>query len=128
MRMSQSQVQSKVRSGVRRAGGFTLGFTLVELLVVIGIIAVLVGMLLPALNRARRQAQTAQCLANLKTLGQAMGMYTAQFKGVLPPSTAGDMLPGSSVAEPQTEIWDIKLAPFMGVKLVPNAAGQDSIP
>ncbi|CAN5648145.1 hypothetical protein BH09PLA1_BH09PLA1_06300 [soil metagenome] len=59
-------------------------FTLVELLVVIGIIAVLIGLLLPALHRARRQANRTVTLAQLQQIGQAMANYAVEFKGAHP--------------------------------------------
>jgi prepilin-type N-terminal cleavage/methylation domain-containing protein len=61
------------------------GFTLVELLVVIGIIALLISMLLPALNKARQAAETASCLAQLRSLGQAAAIYQAEYRGHVPP-------------------------------------------
>jgi prepilin-type N-terminal cleavage/methylation domain-containing protein/prepilin-type processing-associated H-X9-DG protein len=60
------------------------GFTLVELLVVIGIIAVLIGILLPVLGRARAAANQAACMSNLRTLGQLINNYAAEFKGSVP--------------------------------------------
>ncbi len=62
-------------------------FTLVELLVVIGIIALLISVLLPALSKARMAANGAVCKANLRTIGQALLMYTNENRGILPLAT-----------------------------------------
>ncbi len=59
-------------------------FTLVELLVVIGIIALLISILLPALNKARQQANSIDCQSRLRQMGQVLAIYVVDAKGSLP--------------------------------------------
>ena len=56
-------------------------FTLVELLVVIGIIAILVALLLPALQKAKQAAVSAQCLSQLRQCGQVLYLYANENRG-----------------------------------------------
>ncbi len=69
------------------------GFTLVELLVVIGIIAVLVSILLPALARARRQADQVVCASNMRQVGVMLVAYANAWRGALFPPELGANLP-----------------------------------
>lgn len=59
-------------------------FTLVELLVVIGVIALLISALLPALNKARRAAQSVRCLSNLRQISNYVFLYVNENDGVMP--------------------------------------------
>ena len=60
------------------------GFSLIELLTVIAIIAVLSAILLPALAKAREQAQATFCLNNTKQLGLAWHVYAGNHNERLP--------------------------------------------
>jgi prepilin-type N-terminal cleavage/methylation domain-containing protein len=84
----------------------TRAFTLVELLVVIGIIAVLVSILLPALNNAREQARTTQCLSNLHQIGLAHEMYLNQFNQFIVPTDYGSSAAPGPNGHAIVESWE----------------------
>jgi prepilin-type N-terminal cleavage/methylation domain-containing protein len=58
-------------------------FTLIELLVVIAIIALLLAIIMPALRRAKLQAQGAYCLFNLKGMARSWHTYAMDNKEML---------------------------------------------
>ncbi|MBS3763534.1 MAG: prepilin-type N-terminal cleavage/methylation domain-containing protein [Planctomycetes bacterium] len=60
-------------------------FTLIELLVVIAIIAILAAMLMPALERARQSAVSAQCAQRQHQIGVSMHMYCNDYNDFFPP-------------------------------------------
>jgi len=86
---------------MRRHFNSDRAFTLVELLVVIAIIALLIAILLPVLSRVKQQAQQIQCQSNLRTIGQALTMYTNQY-GYFPGAFLNDPpgFPGIAVCWP----------------------------
>ncbi len=100
------QHQSWVASGDdSRPITFSSGFTLVELLVVIVIMGLLLSILLPGVLRARDRALSARCLSNLRQIGIAQKLYSAEHGGNYTPTWQ----PGT-----QEQTWQELLAPYIG--------------
>jgi prepilin-type N-terminal cleavage/methylation domain-containing protein len=115
------------------------GFTLIEILVVIGIIAILATVVLIAINPARQfsQARDTQRFSNVNAILNAIGQYTADHKGVLPPdipvspTAPADITAGLCTALVPTYIpalpSDPKSADYSGASLLAaDCAGLDT--
>ena len=101
------------------------GFTLVELLVVIGIIAVLISLLLPALGRARAQAQATQCMANLHQIGACMFTYMDNNNGLMVPALYGATNATASSTTDSGDDWAsilvyLKYIPRQNISVAPR--------
>ncbi len=82
-------------------------FTLIELLVVIAIIAILAAILFPVFSQAKLAAKKSRALAQMKQLGTAVYMYSADYDDYMVPSSIR-LLGGSN-----PEIWPPKVEPYI---------------
>jgi prepilin-type N-terminal cleavage/methylation domain-containing protein/prepilin-type processing-associated H-X9-DG protein len=98
------------------------GFTLIELLVVIAIIAILAAMLLPALVRAKSQANSAKCKSSLRQLGLALSMYLADNNSKYPYGMYARRL--SPISWLPLNWWEMYLQPYYGVSWTNNPGFQ----
>lgn len=96
-------------------------FTLVELLLVIAIVGILASLMVPALGRAKAQAQSAACMNNLRQLGIATRLYADDFQERLP---SAEILPTQPVdpQRPLPRICDV-LATYVGKTAGTNTSG-----
>lgn len=74
----------EVRLPAPKHGLAKRAFTLIELLVVIAIIGILAGMLLPALAKAKQNAQRVKCLGNLKQILLSTHLYVLDSNDTMP--------------------------------------------
>jgi prepilin-type N-terminal cleavage/methylation domain-containing protein len=72
------------------------GFTLIELLVVVGIMSVLGAIFVPAFDKARRRARSAESMSNVRQITAAVNLFAMDNKNRYPPSAAAVSHPDGS--------------------------------
>lgn len=96
-------------------------FTLIELLVVIAVIAILAALLLPALSKAKSQAQSINCLSNLKQLELCCHLYSNDFSDFLVPNQVGGFVSGANSTNALSTVSNVN-------SWCPGIAPEDTTP
>lgn len=65
------------------------GFTLIEFLIVVAIVAILAAIILPYVWISAARSRRTACGSNMKSIVKAVGLYSQDYGGKLPPNPAG---------------------------------------
>ena len=95
-------------------------FTLIELLTVVAILGILIAIAVPVLGGARARARALTCLANLRTLGQGVALFSQDNKGRYPRSLHS----AGAHGEPG---WAVSIAPYIGAASSTNTADWTTV-
>jgi prepilin-type N-terminal cleavage/methylation domain-containing protein/prepilin-type processing-associated H-X9-DG protein len=98
-------------------------FTLIELLVVISIISLLMGILVPALNKAKAQAQRAYCSSNLRQIGVAFKSYLDDNRDIMPKASSFPWYVNEPHNEPTNSLYEPPITKF----LIPVLRGESKV-
>ncbi len=116
-----------------RAGhGVPSAFTLIELLVVIAIISILMAVLVPTLSAVRERGRQTRCMANLRSIGQAIVIYADDNQNRLPP---GDCAvpwmvwsrPDESLRSDDTSSREVNLGHVLKAGILPMPTDYDTV-
>ncbi len=94
--------------------GARAAFTLVELLVTIAIVSILAALLLSAVGSARSASDRTKAIANMRSIGSAIGLYAADKDSLLP----GPLWPGQLAELDPNRAGRLvrELAPYLGIE------------
>ena len=70
------------------------GFTLIELLVVIAILSILIALLVPGISRFIGEAETVQCMSNMRQCGIAVETFASDHNGIIPATISTGLYQG----------------------------------
>jgi prepilin-type N-terminal cleavage/methylation domain-containing protein len=104
-------------------GSATQGFTLIELLIVIAILGILAALLFPVLARAKREANKATAISNVKQLSLANALYSGDYDDMYAVYFAGFDLQTHSYGEP-LRYWPQQVSVYISPVEGHGASGQ----
>jgi prepilin-type processing-associated H-X9-DG protein/prepilin-type N-terminal cleavage/methylation domain-containing protein len=86
----------------------TRAFSLIEILIALGIILLVAALSIPAVAEARKRADSARCLENLRSIGVGLNVYVTDHEQRMP-----DLQGSRASTDQDVAVIDVILAPYV---------------